>query len=148
MEVHGAAVPELKKLKETGQSQQVSFIGLDEHRQKQRYTVMTVAIPGGYPGGIQLTQPLEPRAEFAQRMLIQSLSITTLLALVSGIVIYFFIHIKIRGPLGKLSRKAIEIGKGNLVPDLEIKGEDELVGLAKIMNDMCTRLRLPGKNSL
>ncbi len=40
----------------------------------------------------------------------------------------------------KLSRKAIEIGKGNLTPDLEIKGEDELVGLARIMNDMCTRL--------
>ena len=73
-------------------------------------------------------------------MLIRSLLITSLLALISGIIIYFFIHIKIRGPLEKLSRKAIEIGKGNLMPDLEIKGEDELVGLARIMNDMCTRL--------
>lgn len=140
LKLHGKAIPELENLKTAEPSRQVSFIALDEHRQKQRYTLMAVAIPGDRPGAIQLTQSLQLRAEFTQRMLIRSLSITTLLALISGIIIYFFIHIKIRGPLEKLSRKAIEIGKGNLMPDLEIKGEDELVGLARIMNDMCTRL--------
>lgn len=137
---HRQVIPELEEFETAGLSRQVSFIALDEHRQKQRYTLMPATIPGDRPGAIQLTQSLEPRAEFTQRMLIRSLSITTLLALISGVIIYFFIHIKIRGPLEQLSRKAIEIGKGNLMPDLEIKGEDELVGLARIMNDMCTRL--------
>lgn len=136
----GMEIPELENLKTADPTHQISFFALDEHRHKQRYTLMAVAIPGDRPGAIQLTQSLDLRAEFTQRMLYRSLFITTLLVLISGIIIYFFIHIKIRGPLEKLSRKAIEIGKGNLAPDLEIKGEDELVGLARIMNDMCTRL--------
>jgi two-component system, NtrC family, sensor kinase len=139
-QLHGKAVPELESLYAAQPGQQVSFIAFDHHRQKQRYTVMPVSIPGDRSGAIQLTQSLLPRAKFAQRMLLRSLLITTLLAFISGIVVYFFIHIKIRGPLEKLSRKALEIGKGNLTPDLEIKGEDELVGLARTMNDMCTRL--------
>lgn len=139
-EKHRHAVSKLKDADKSGVPEQVSFTALDDHREQQRYTFMAVDIPGERVGAIQLTQSLVARAEFAQRMLLRSLLITTLLALVSGIIIYFFIHIKIRRPLEKLSRKAIEIGKGNLMPDLEIKGEDELVGLSRIMNDMCTRL--------
>ncbi len=138
--VHQKAIPALEALTKTEVPKQFSFTALDEQRQEQRHTFMAVDIPEDRSGAIQLTQSLLPRAKFAQRMLIRSLLITSLLALVSGIIIYFFIHIKIRGPLEKLSRKAIEIGKGNLMPDLEIKGEDELVGLSRIMNDMCTRL--------
>ncbi|TKB26948.1 HAMP domain-containing histidine kinase [Desulfopila sp. IMCC35006] len=138
--VHGQVIPELQTHLNNEISSPFSFTALNEHRQEQRYTFMAVDIPGDRPGAIQLTQSLVPREKFIQRMLIRSLSITTLLALISGIIIYFFIHIKIRGPLEKLSSKAVEIGKGNLMPDLEIKGEDELVGLAGIMNDMCTRL--------
>ena len=138
--LHGKAIPELENLKTIEPQQEISYVALDEHRQKQRYTLMPVVIPENRAGAIQLIQSLELRADFTQRMLVRSLSITTVLAFISGIIIYFFIHIKIRGPLEQLSRKAIEIGKGNLMPDLEIKGEDELVGLARIMNDMCTRL--------
>ena len=138
--LHGKLIPELAAFNDIELSEEFSFKALDEHRREHRYTFMAVDIPENRPGAIQLTQTLEPRKKFIQRMLIRSLSITTLLAIVSGIVIYFFIHIKIRGPLEKLSRKAVEIGKGNLMPDLEIKGEDELVSLAGIMNDMCTRL--------
>ncbi len=138
--LHGKAIPELQVIETIEHQQEISYVALDQHRQKQRYTLMPVVIPENRAGAIQLIQSLELRADFTQRMLVRSLSITTVLALVSGIIIYFFIHIKIRGPLEQLSRKAIEIGKGNLMPDLEIKGEDELVGLARIMNDMCTRL--------
>ncbi len=138
--VHGRVIPELEAFSDTELSGHFSFTGYNEQRREQRYTFWAVDIPGDRSGAIQLTQSLVPREKFIQRMLIRSLLITTLLALVSGIIIYFFIHIKIRGPLEKLSRKALEIGKGNLMPDLVIKGEDELVGLARIMNDMCTRL--------
>lgn len=140
LKLYGKAIPDSENLLKAKPPWQVSFIALDEQRQKQHFTLMAVEVPGDRPGVIQLTQSLRQRAEFTQRLLIRSLVITALLALVSGIIVYFLIHIKIRGPLEKLSRKAIEIGKGNLMPDLEIKGEDELAGLARIMNDMCTRL--------
>jgi len=85
-------------------------------------------------------QSLEPLAQFTQKMLIRSLFIVTALVAISGVIVYLFIYLKIRKPLDKLTRKAIEIGKGNLVADLELKGEDELVQLGRSMNDMCTRL--------
>ncbi len=137
---HGKKNPVLKLLNSSKPLEKVSFTSLDEHRQKQRYTFMTIDVPRERKGAIRFVQSLQPLAEFTQAMLVRSLIITTLLTLISGILIYFFIHYKIRRPLGKLSRKAIEIGKGNLMPNLEIKGEDELVDLAGIMNDMCTRL--------
>ncbi len=141
----GKMNPELKLLETAKPLQMVSFTTLDEHRQKKRYTFMAVDVPGERKGVLRFIQSLQPLAEFTQAALVRSLVITTLLVLVSSIIIYFFIHFKIRRPLGKLSRKAIEIGKGNLMPDLEIKGEDELVDLAGIMNDMCTRLLIAKK---
>jgi signal transduction histidine kinase len=118
----------------------VSFVGLDEQRIKRRFTYVPVPIPGERGGALQLSQSLAPLKEYTQRTLIRFLIISALLALISGIILYCLINIKIRKPLEKLSRKAIEIGKGNLEANLEIKGDDELVGLSRIMNDMCTRL--------
>ncbi len=137
---YASSYPPLLQLNTATPPEQISFVALDERRKKQRHTLISVAVPGERKGVLQLSQSLEPMAAFAQKMLLRILTITTLLALAGAVIIYFFIHIKIRKPLEKLSRKAIEIGKGNLMPDLEIKGEDELVGLAGIMNDMCTRL--------
>ncbi len=136
----GEKHPELRFLEEPETKQRVTFIALNEHRKKLRYTFIPVPIPGGRHGALQLTQSLEPLTDYTQRMLIRSLLMSTLLALASGAIIYFLIYTKIKKPLEMLSRKAIEIGKGNLQPDLDIKGDDELVHLAGIMNDMCTRL--------
>lgn len=118
----------------------VSFVGLDEQRIKCRFTYIPVPIPGDRGGALQLTQSLAPLKEYTQRTLVRFLIISALLALISGIILYCLITVKIKRPLEKLSRKAIEIGKGNLEANLEIKGDDELVGLSRIMNDMCTRL--------
>ncbi|MBU1564131.1 MAG: HAMP domain-containing protein [Proteobacteria bacterium] len=118
----------------------VTFIAFDEKRSKLRYTFIPVSIPGERRGALEITQSLSPLAEFTKKTLIRSLVISAMLALASGTIIYFLIYSKIRLPLEKLSRKALEIGKGNLNADLEIKGDDELMHLAKIMNDMCTRL--------
>ncbi|EKD34403.1 MAG: hypothetical protein ACD_75C02357G0005 [uncultured bacterium] len=137
---HGQRNPELRAFDEPELSQPVSFVGFDEHRTKQRFTYVPVPIPGERGGALQLTQSLAPLKEYTQRTLIRFLIISALLALISGIILYCLINIKIKKPLEKLSRKAIEIGKGNLEANLEIKGDDELVGLARIMNDMCTRL--------
>ncbi len=132
--------PELLVFDGANKEHAVSFLAFDENRKKRRFTFVPIAIPGERQGLLELTQSLEPLAEFTQKTLVSTMVISTMLALVSGIIIYFLIYSKIRSPLEKLSRKAIEIGKGNLTADLDIKGADELVHLSEIMNDMCTRL--------
>jgi signal transduction histidine kinase len=123
---------------DTGQP--LTFIAFDENRKRLRYTFITVPIPGERRGVLEISQSLVPLVQYTQKVLVQTLLISAILALVSGSVVYFLIYTKIRKPLEKLSRKAMEIGKGNLTADLEIRGDDELVQLAGIMNDMCTRL--------
>lgn len=137
---HGTALSKVFDGSSVQHLQPTTFIGLDEKHYYQRFTYVPVHIPGDRAGALQLIQSLEPLNDYTQKMLIRSLTITTLLALISGVIIYIFIYTKIKRPLEKLSLKAIEIGKGNLEANLEIKGDDELVSLAKIMNDMCTRL--------
>ncbi len=140
MREHGLRNPELLKIEAAGLPQSISFIGLDEKRTRQRFTFVPVDVPGDRRGGLLLIQSLAPLTEHTQRLLIRFLVTSALLALISGVILYCLVDIKIKRPLEKLSRKAIEIGKGNLDADLEIKGDDELAGLARIMNDMCTRL--------
>lgn len=132
--------PPLQAFIEAQPRQAVSFIGRDEHRRKHRFTYIPVAVAGDRPAAVQISESLAHFREYTQQILIRFLLVSALLALVSGAILYCFITIKVRRPLEKLSRKAIEIGKGNLEADLEIKGDDELVNLARIMNDMCTRL--------
>jgi len=117
-----------------------TFIAHDAKRNRLCYTFVPVVVPGERRGGVQISQSLLPLIRFTQKVLVQTTVVTALLILFCGGVTYFLIYTKIRRPLEKLSRKAIEIGKGNLVADLEIQGDDELVHLAGIMNDMCTRL--------
>lgn len=119
---------------------QFTFDTLDENKKRLRHTYFPVTTPDKRSGGLLLTQSLAPLAQFTRKTLVDTLVVSVFLVLVSSALVYFLIFAKIRRPLEKLSRKAMEIGKGNLAADLEIKGDDELVHLAKIMNDMCTRL--------
>ena len=137
---YGRRNPELEEAAAAGLPQPVSFVGLDAQRNKQRFTLVAVDVPGDRRGALLLIQSLAPLTEYTQRLLVRFLVISALLTLISGVILYRLVDIKIKRPLEKLSRKAVEIGKGNLDADLEIKGDDELAGLARIMNDMCTRL--------
>jgi two-component system, NtrC family, sensor kinase len=118
----------------------VSCIAGDGHGQQHRYTYVPTPIPGNGSGLLELSQSLTPLADYTRKMLIRSLAITGLLAVLSGVIIYLFIHARIRRPLERLSAKAVRIGKGDVEANLEIKGNDELADLARTMNDMCTRL--------
>ncbi|MEE4313737.1 MAG: HAMP domain-containing sensor histidine kinase [Desulfofustis sp.] len=118
----------------------VSLIETTQQKERYRVTYVPTDVPSGRRGVLELTQSLAPLADYTRKMLIRSLVITALLATISGIILYVFIHVKIRGPLERLSAKAVRIGKGDIDPDLPVKGSDELADLARTMNDMCTRL--------
>lgn len=117
-----------------------SFIAADDQHRQRRFTLIPTVVSGERQGILLLSQSLQPLADYSRKILVSTLLATILLALASAASIYLFIYLNIRKPLEQLSRKAIEIGRGNLAADLDLKGEGELVSLAQTMNNMCTRL--------
>jgi two-component system, NtrC family, sensor kinase len=118
----------------------ISYIATDDQRRKYRFTLVPVKITGERRGLVQVRQSLASFDRYSHRLLLRSLLVTAVLVLTSGILLYLFIYVNIHQPLEKLARKAVEIGRGNLAADLELKGNNELAGLGRSINDMCTRL--------
>jgi len=105
-----------------------------------RYTYVPVNIGQPKVGALELSQGLVPLSKYTSRMLTRAFTITILLALISGLILYFFIDRKIRVPLNKLMNQAKRIGEGDFSADPSIEGDDELAEMAHTMNDMCSRL--------
>lgn len=107
-----------------------------------RYTYVPVDVGEEQRGALELRQSLLSLRDFSKQMLIRAFTITVLLGLVCGLILYFFINQKIRVPLNNLMAQAKEIGRGNLITNNEIAGNDELTEMAQTMNDMCSRLHI------
>ncbi|WP_163336768.1 HAMP domain-containing sensor histidine kinase [Desulfopila sp. IMCC35008] len=108
--------------------------------EKFLYTYIPVDVGDGRKGGLELSQPLHDFDIFKRKMLKRAVTISTMLALLSGIVLFIFINRQIRVPLNRLTEHAKRIGEGDFSPDNSIRGTDELSDLAYSMNDMCSRL--------
>lgn len=107
-----------------------------------RYTYVPVDVGEPQWGALELSQTLLSLKEFSKRMLIRAFTITLLLGLVCGLILYIFIDRKIRVPLNSLMAQVKQIGLGNLVANNTIEGNDELAEMAQTMNDMCSRLHV------
>ncbi|MFT5728383.1 MAG: two-component system NtrC family sensor kinase [Desulforhopalus sp.] len=105
-----------------------------------RYTYVPVDLGSSRKGALELSQTLLSFKKFSKKMLARALTITALLALVSGLILYIFIDRKIRRPLNNLMSQAERIGTGDLTANKAIEGNDELADMAETMNDMCSRL--------
>jgi len=105
-----------------------------------RYTYVPVEIGISRKGALELSQTLLSFKEFSNRMLARAFIITALLALVCGLILFFFIDRKIRLPLNSLMAQAKRIGQGDLTANNAIVGNDEFAEMAETMNDMCSRL--------
>jgi two-component system NtrC family sensor kinase len=105
-----------------------------------RYTYVPVDIGKPRKGALELSQALLSLRQYSSKMLTRAFTITALLALISGLILYVFIDRKIRVPLDRLMRQAKRIGDGDLSADLSPLGNDELTEMATTMNDMCSRL--------
>lgn len=104
------------------------------------YTYVPVDVGQQHPGALELSQTLISLKEYSSKMLRRAFTITALLALVCGLILYVFIDRKIRAPLNRLMTQAKRIGEGDLRADNSIVGDDELADMARTMNDMCSRL--------
>jgi two-component system NtrC family sensor kinase len=132
-----ALKPQLRKILE---GQTVSFKMRDKDDCFERYTYVPVDIGEQQRGALELRQTLVPLENYTRAMLTRAFTITTLLALICGLILYMFINWKIRLPLSKLMDQAKRIGHGDFSANHNINGNDELAELAYTMNDMCSRL--------
>lgn len=105
-----------------------------------RYTYVPVKVDTSRQGVLELSQTLVMLKAFNRKMVGRSIAISLLLALICGLIFYFFIDRKIRVPLNRLMAQAKRIGEGDFRADETIVGNDELANMARIMNDMCSRL--------
>lgn len=107
-----------------------------------RYTYVPVDIGESRKGALELSQSLVSFTAFSKKMLARACTITALLALICGLILYYFIDRKIRIPLNHLMAQAKRIGRGDLTANSDSGGNDELTEMAETMNDMCSRLRI------
>ncbi|MGW8192858.1 MAG: ATP-binding protein [Desulforhopalus sp.] len=129
-----------RKILEVTQGMTVSFTQLDNNGALFRYTYVPVDIGDVRMGALELRQALSSFTDYSNRMVARALTITILLAVVCGLILYIFVDRKIRLPLTKLMAQAKRIGRGDLSVDHSIGGNDELAEMARTMNDMCSRL--------
>ncbi len=104
------------------------------------YTYIPVNIGQERNGALELRQTFSALQIYSGRMWVRAITITAVLVLVCGVILYFFIHRKIRIPLNRLTKQAKRIGQGDLRGNHTVIGTDELADLAKTMNDMCSSL--------
>jgi len=105
-----------------------------------RYTYVPVDVGKAQQGALELSQTLLSFKEFSKKMLVRAVTITSMLGLICGLILYLFIDRKIRIPLNRLMAQAKRIGQGNFKVNTEIVGNDELAEMTQTMNDMCSRL--------
>jgi len=129
-----------EQLKNALLGESVSFKRQENDGSSLRYTYVPVDIGTPQPGALELSQTLVSFKAFSKKMLGRALTITILLALICGLILYFFINRKIRIPLNNLMAQAKRIGQGDLTANNDIVGSDELAEMAETMNDMCSRL--------
>ncbi|KPK42445.1 MAG: hypothetical protein AMJ78_02575 [Omnitrophica WOR_2 bacterium SM23_29] len=79
-------------------------------------------------------------------LILGSLIATALVSLACIIVVLFISH-RIAGPLYRLEKSLIEIGKGNLAVDVRLRKADEIKALAASVNNMIRNLRDPLSSS-
>ncbi len=106
-----------------------------------RYTYVPLKLDNHTTSAIEIKQSLAPLAEYSHKMLIRSLKVGFLLLLTSCLFLYGFIDRQIQRRLDRLSDKAKQIGKGDIEPNLTVRGNDELSDQAAIMNVMCSKLQ-------
>ncbi len=135
-----------KKLDSVFHGESASFKIITKEGYSYRYTYVPVRVESQRFGALELIQPMSQLTEYANKTLLWSFIVGSILLLTSGLILYKLFNIKIRGPLDQLSTKAKRIGDGDLSPDLILKGDDEFANLASVMNDMCRRLKAAKEN--
>ena len=118
----------------------VSTITTDESGHRQIHAYVTVDLAPGRPGGLEVTQSLEPLDRMIwRRVQIDLAQLGTLALVFAGIACWTGIS-WIARPLQALTAKTQRIGRSDFSSPLNLKRDDELGELAAAVNEMCSQL--------
>jgi two-component system NtrC family sensor kinase len=140
LEKNDLSAEQRKLLHKVLEGRSVSYASVTEQGASLWHTLVPVDTGLHGRGALDLSQPLLPFKEFYRKMLTRAVTITALLALGCGIILYLFMDKKIRVPLNRLTAHAQRIGQGDLSLDNVGQENNELAEMAHAMNDMCSRL--------
>ncbi len=129
-----------KKIIDLENNEIVSFKVRSEDGKHIRKTYVPVDIGDKRKGALELSQTLISFREYSSKMFGRALIVTAMLALICGLILYYFIDRNIGWPLARLMAQADRIEKGDLRTEQSVLGNDELADMARTMNDMCSRL--------
>ena len=105
-----------------------------------RFTYVPVSVAGVPEGLLELSEPLEAEERAARSIVVDTVTTSLALALVSGALAVLLGFWFVGRPVVALSKKARRIGAGDFTSPLDLPQKDELGHLATEMNAMCERL--------
>jgi len=140
LEASGLTATDRKKVEKMISGEIVSLKIRQPNNRQRCNTYVPIDLGQAKTGALELSQPMTPLKIFSRKMLVRASIITLLLALVSGLILYYFIDRKVRLPLNRLMAQARRIGQGDLRADATAPSNDELAQMSQTMNDMCSRL--------
>lgn len=104
------------------------------------YTYIPVSFGDKTHGALELSEPLSEATAYIHESIVRQIVMASLLALLSGFILFLFNNKVIGRPLKQLVEKTRRIGAGDFSGDLVLPGKDELSNLASAMNGMCEQL--------
>ena len=90
---------------------------------------------------VELSESLSMLKEYTRTSLLRLFITAAILFVASGALHWFHFRKWIHQPLVGFIEKSIRIGKGDLSPDLDVRGDDEFAELAQTLNSMCEELQ-------
>ena len=100
----------------------VSLIGDNPKGEPFRYTYVPVRVDQNQSGALEISESLKVMKQYSRDSIIRLFYIAIILVLGFGVILWWQFQIWIHHPLQRFIKKSVQIGKGDLSPDLFIKG--------------------------
>jgi signal transduction histidine kinase len=104
------------------------------------FTYARVTLAAQIPGGIELREQLPSFQQYVRNFVVHLGTMTLVMALVAGVLVFFLGTELVGRPLQLLIEKTRRVGRGDLTGPLHLGGHDELTELADALNAMCDQL--------
>ncbi len=119
---------------------ETAFLEVKQQDGQYLHTFVPVQIEDLNLAAIELSESLAQRDEYVNTTIFRAGVLIVSLLVLNGLLLWF-LGIKLVGqPLQRLVEKTHRISKGDLAPDVHLKGHDELTKLGDALNEMCNNL--------
>ncbi|MEO6418591.1 MAG: HAMP domain-containing sensor histidine kinase [Polyangiaceae bacterium] len=124
----------------TPSGQPITRVDRSDEGDPHWYTYVPLDLDGKRRGAIELSEPAAVEHQFARNVLVDTMTATLALVLMSALVSFAMGQWLVGAPVRLLAEKARRIGRGDFSEPIALTQRDELSDLAREMNGMCERL--------